>query len=98
MKTIENIAGWLIENRIEVCISAFDVGDNYHANFRHRGDEQEIKYGTKMLRGGCGRGRTPELAVKDLLEECSGRTLVFDAYGNNRTELVFPLVLTLPRE
>ena len=99
MKTIENIAGWLSENRIEVCISAFAVCDNYFVKFRHLGSSHELKRGmSNMLEGGGGRGSTPELAVRDLLKKCSGRTLVFDSRGDDRKELVFPLVLTLPRE
>ena len=45
------------------------------------------------LRGNCGYGLTPDLALAALAKELAGTRIVFDAYRNTRREFSVPPTL-----
>jgi len=49
----------------------------------------EVKEGS-MLVGEHGRGKTPTEAINDYAASLAGKTLVFNAYSDNRQEFRFP--------
>jgi len=56
----------------------------------------EIQDGN-FLRGSSGNGKTPDEAMADYCKQISGKTLIVNAYGENRREFGVPEVEWMSR-
>ena len=62
-----------------------DVNGNWMANF----DYGEVM-DDGVLIGECGRGKSPDAALKDYASKIAGKRMVFNAYTDQRVELEMP--------
>jgi len=62
-----------------------DVSGNWMASF----DYGEVMDGGVLI-GVCGRGKSPDAALKDYVSQIAGKRMVFHAYTDKRVELEIP--------
>ncbi|TSC88875.1 MAG: hypothetical protein G01um10143_772 [Parcubacteria group bacterium Gr01-1014_3] len=62
--------------------------NGYYAKFEHG----ELTDGS-ILMSECGRGRSPNGAIREYIQKIRGQRLVIDAYKETRREFVIPVTL-----
>jgi hypothetical protein len=88
--TIEELADVL---GVEIKIHYSPVNHKWMAKL----ERAEIK-GNGVLIGECGYGKTPRQALAQYAEKIQGKTVVFDAYTNDRRESSIPATLSCTQD
>lgn len=85
----QNILEFEIQNNLDLIVTQRPVYMNPDNKYYVKFNNSEVK-GMGVLTGVTGYGNTVEDAVKDYCKRISGKTLVLDAYTNNRKEINLP--------